>query len=98
MEFVINLVAEYSGIVAPGVAVWATLMLHMQPKNINSSMVQIVYFFSLLFVALLTVRATLNHDPMWLISASSLGVLIVAGALKRPVEEFDAIILNSRVG
>ncbi len=97
MEYVIELAAEYSGAIAPGLAVWATLLLHMQPKDKCCSVSQVWYFVSLLFVSVLTVRATMSHDPMWLANAASLGVLIVSGVLKRPVDEMDSLVLNSRV-
>ncbi len=95
MEFAISLVAEYSGVLAPALAFWAALMLHLQPKDCNSGMVQTHFFFSLLVVAVLTVRATMDHDPMWLANAASLGVLIVAGALKRPTDQLESVALHS---
>lgn len=95
MEFAITLAAEYSGIVAPALAFWAALLLHIQPKNTNSSIVQTVFFFTLLLVAVLTLRATADHDPMWLANAGSLGVLIVAGALRRPADSIESIALHS---
>lgn len=95
MEFAISFVAEYSGVLAPAIAFWAALMLHLQPKDCNSGMIQTHFFFSLLVVAVLTVRATTNHDPMWLANAASLGVLIVAGVLKRPTGELESLAIHS---
>jgi hypothetical protein len=95
MERVIELVVEYSGIVAPGLSLWAALLLHIQPRHSNNSMVQVLYFLALSLVSTLTVRATVNNDPSWLISATSLGALIVAGALKRPVEDFDDLLVTA---
>lgn len=95
MEFAIELVAEYSGLVAPALALWAGLLLHMQPKDTNNPIVQSLYFLVLMFIAVLTVRATMNHDTMWLANAASLGTLIVIGVLKRPVDGLDSAVLQS---
>jgi hypothetical protein len=97
VEFAIDLVAQYAGIVAPAMAFWAALLLHMQPKDTNNPVVQSVYFLILIFVAVLTVRATMCHDPMWLVNAASLGSLIVVGALKRPTEHIDSVLIHSEL-
>lgn len=95
MNYCVELAAEYSTIVAPGLSIWAGLLLHMQPRNCNCSVVQGLYFFSLLFVSVLTIRATMNHDTGWLVNAASLGILIVLGVLKRPVADLDSWVVNS---
>jgi peptidoglycan/LPS O-acetylase OafA/YrhL len=95
VEFAIDLVAEYAGLVAPALAFWAAMLLHLQPKDTNSSVVQSLYFLILMFVAVLTVRATTSHDPMWLANAASLGALIVIGVLKRPADHLDSAWLQS---
>lgn len=95
MEFTVDLVAEYAGWVAPAIALWAGLLLHMQPKDTNNPVVQSLFFLTLILVSILTVRATTSHDPMWLANAASLGSLIVIGVLKRPSEHMDSVLLQS---
>jgi hypothetical protein len=92
VELLIAAIVGYSGILAPVLATWAiaSLCLHCQESDFGYC--QTVYFGSMLSIGFLTVRTMLMHDPCWLINASSLGVLIVGGALKGRHEDASSVL------
>lgn len=94
MELLIATVVGYSGILAPVLATWATANLYLQPQESDCGYCQTAYFGAMLFIGFLTVRTMLMHDECWLINAASLGVLIVGGALKRPVDDSASSVLT----
>ncbi len=86
MEELIGFVAVCSGLVAPMLTVSAVVAIYMQKPEQDCGLRQLVFFFALLSVAGLTVRAVTIDDGCWLTHTASLGVLIVAGVLRRPPE------------
>jgi len=82
VELLIAAIAGYSGIFAPMLAAWAICTLCLHSHDSDFGYCQTVFFGSMLVIAFLTVRTMLMHDPCWLLNASSLGVLVVGGALK----------------
>lgn len=91
MERLIDVVVFCSSVLVPLLAVWAILGLYTLRSGCQCHVTQFLYFFVLLFVAGLTIRTVLANDNCWLIHTSSLGVMIVAGVLRRPgYEQHDA--------
>jgi hypothetical protein len=91
MEALLSLTVEYSAAISPLLSLWAIALLFLQPKDSDQSSAQAIYFMAMLVVSTLTVRATLTHDTFWLLNAASLGLLIVAGALRRPEDRAEPV-------
>lgn len=94
VERVIESAALGSMLFVPLLALWAVACLYMGRTGCRCAISQIIYFVALLAVAGLTVRTMLANDGCWLIHTSSLGVLIVSGVMRRPVES-EAWVPNS---
>lgn len=86
MELLVATIGEYSFVVAPALVTWAIASLYIQAYGSTSAYSQTVFFVTLLAIGILTMRSMVLSEQHWLIHAVSLGVLIVAGALRRPVE------------
>ncbi len=86
MEVFIATIGEYSYIVAPSLVWWAILSLYVQPRESNSTYSQATFFAAMIAIGILTTRSMLLNEQHWLVNAVSLGILIVGGALRRPVE------------
>ncbi len=84
MESVIAAAAVGGGLLAPVLTMWAITALYTQKRGHDCAMTQALYFFSLMAVAGLTIRAVTADDGCWLTHTASLGVLIVAGVMRRP--------------
>ena len=84
MQAFIEVVDFYSGALVPMLAVWAMGCLFMHRGGHGGYATHTCYFTVMLLVAGLTVRTMLANDACWLIHTSSLGVMIVAGVMRRP--------------
>lgn len=100
MERVIETVVGCSSLLVPLLVVWAIVGLYTMRGGGECLATQLLYFFVLLFVAGLTVRTVAVNDACWLAHTSSLGVLVVAGALKKPrgVQERQATVAGHAAG
>jgi len=58
--------------------------LFIRPAGCECPVAQMVYFVAFLFVSGLTMRSVVVDDSAWLTQAASLGVLVVAGVLRKP--------------
>lgn len=84
MEPVISTIVDFSGLLVPVMALWAIAALYMQRADIECTLTQLMYFGTMLLIAVITVRTMANNDGCWLIHTATLGVTIVAGAMRRP--------------
>jgi hypothetical protein len=92
MECLIEMIASYSGVLAPVLTTWSVLALYMPGKDADLRYSQGLFFAALLAISFLTVRTVVDHDERWLTNAASLGFLIVCGSLKRPAESASTAI------
>ena len=86
MDTLVATLVGYSGVLAPVLAVWAIATLCLHTQKVDYGYCQAVFFGSMMLIGFLTIRTMLMQDPSWLLNAASLGVLIVGGALKGPME------------
>jgi len=84
MESVIQAAAAGCGLLAPALTMWAIAALYTQKRGQDCALTQALYFFALMAVAGLTIRAVTAVDGCWLTHTASLGGLIVAGVMRRP--------------
>jgi len=92
VDVLVATVVGYSGILAPVLSLWAiaTLCLHSQEADFGYC--QTVFFGAMMLIGFLTVRTMLIQDTSWLLNATSLGVLIVGGALKGSTESQSSLL------
>jgi hypothetical protein len=86
MESLIAWVGNYSSILVPVAAFWAIACLHSLESGTTCKVTERLFFLALLLVAGCTVRTVLINDGSWLVNTASLGCLIVAGVMRRPVD------------
>ena len=84
MEPVISTIVLFSSLLVPALALAAIVTLHMQPAENDSGWCQLLYFGTLLVIAFVTLRTMATNDGCWLIHTATLGITIVAGAMRRP--------------
>lgn len=84
MEPVINSVVMASSFMIPALAFWAIAALYMQRSDEDCRLTQLLYFGTLLIIACVTLRTMATNDGCWLIHTATLGITIVAGAMRRP--------------
>ncbi len=84
MEPVIITVVNCSALIVPALALWAIAALFSQRAEEECYATQVLYFGTLLMVSVVTLRTVSINDACWLMHTATLGVLIVAGALRRP--------------
>lgn len=90
MDGLVGFVVLCSGLAAPILTMWAVVGLYTQQPTCKCPLPKFLFFLALLIVSGLTIRTVVVDDGRWLTQASSLGVLIVAGAMRRPSEHDDA--------
>ncbi|MEZ6074690.1 MAG: hypothetical protein R3C09_17550 [Pirellulaceae bacterium] len=84
MEPVIDTVVGCSSFMVPVMALWAIVALYLQRDDCECITTQLLYFGTLLLIAFITVRTMATNDGCWLIHTATLGITIVAGAMRRP--------------
>ncbi len=84
MESVVEAAVCFSGLLVPSLAIWAIVALYSQCSGVECCVTQFLFFATLLFIAGMTVRTVTTDDGYWLIHTASLGVMIVAGVMRRP--------------
>ncbi len=85
MEPVINAVVCCSSFMVPVMALWAIVALYLQRDDCECTTTQLLYFGTLMLIAFITVRTMATNDSCWLIHTATLGITVVAGAMRRPV-------------
>ncbi len=85
MEPLINSVVMCSSFLVPALALWAIAALYMQRGDVECALTQLLYFGTLLLISFVTLRTITSNDGCWLIHTATLGITIVAGAMRRPV-------------
>ena len=84
MEPVIDAVASCSSLMVPVMALWAIVALYLQRDDCECTTTQLLYFGTMLLIAFITVRTMATNDSCWLIHTATLGITVVAGAMRRP--------------
>ncbi len=87
MEHVISSLANCSLWIVPVIALWAVACLYWGHFGGQTTLAQVVYFTCLLGIAGLTVRTVIADDGCWLIHTTTLGIMIVFGAMLKPAGE-----------
>ena len=82
MEEWIASIDACSGLLVPILTAWAIGCVRITRED-GMGVCELIYFATLLLVAVLTVRTVVADDLCWLIHTASLGSLIVAGAMPR---------------
>ncbi|MCA9195213.1 MAG: hypothetical protein KDB03_25750 [Planctomycetales bacterium] len=84
MEQFIIMAVGVSACAVPVVALWAVVCLFTQKPGVNCVITEMVFMFTLVMVASLTIRTILVDDACWLTHTASLALMVVAGVLRRP--------------
>ncbi len=84
MEPMIDAVVFLSSLLVPMLAIWAVAALYTQGAENNCYATEILYFGTLLLVSFVTLRTVATNDCCWLIHTATLGIMIVAGVMRRP--------------
>lgn len=85
MEPVIDTIVHFSSFMVPALALWAIAALYMQRSDVECALTQLFYFGTLLLISFVTLRTITSNDGCWLVHTATLGITIVAGAMRRPV-------------
>ncbi len=97
MERLIDCVTYCSALLVPLLAVWAITCLYVLRSGYSCHVTQVVYFAALLLIAGITIRTVIADDGCWLIHTTSLGIMIVAGVMRRPAEEGTSSLVGESV-
>ena len=89
MELVFLNAASLAHFVVPLLALWAIVGLYTMKADSGCWVTQAGFFLAMLIIACLTVRTVVCDHGCWLIHTSSLGMMIVAGVMRRPPEYAD---------
>ncbi|MEM7475162.1 MAG: hypothetical protein AAF483_09240 [Planctomycetota bacterium] len=73
----------------PIAAIWAVASLYTLKSGCRCKITECGFFAALLLVAICTVRTVLANEACWLVHTATLGLLIVAGVMRRPAETID---------
>ncbi len=84
MEPAINAIVHMSSFMVPAIALWAIAALYMQRDDVECTWTQLLYFGTLLLISFVTLRTITTNDGCWLMHTATLGITIVAGAMRRP--------------
>lgn len=84
MERLIESLVDYAGVVVPLLTLWAIVGLCTVQAGCRCVVTELLYYFVMIIVSVITLRTVLADDGCWLIHTVSLGVLIVAGVMQRP--------------
>lgn len=95
MEQFIQSIASWAGILVPLLAVWAIVGLYTQRHGCQCIATQVLYLSVMLFIAGITVRTVMVDDGCWLIHMASLGVISVAGVMRRPESQATKFVSES---
>lgn len=86
MEDLIHVIGYYSAVLVPLLAVWAILGLYTLGADRRCHCTECAFFLAMLIVAGCTIRTVVANDACWLVHTASLGCLVVAGVMRRPVD------------
>ncbi|QDV27075.1 hypothetical protein Q31a_54560 [Aureliella helgolandensis] len=85
MERLVEAILFSSAMLVPLMTVWAIFGLYTVKSGCQCPLTEMLYFAVMLFVAGFTVRTVMTDDSgCWLMHTASLGVMIVAGVLRKP--------------
>lgn len=90
MEPFISSLVNFSAFIVPALAVWAIAALYMQRETVACTQTQLLYFATLLVIAVVTLRTITTNDGCWLIHTATLGITIVAGVMRRPASSWQS--------
>lgn len=92
MEMTLESVSYIAALLVPAIALWAIVCLYTQASGCKCHVTEVGFFAALLLIAAITVRTVLVDDGCWLIHTSSLGVMIVAGVMRKPTVELEPLV------
>ena len=95
MEQFIQSIASWASILVPLLAAWAIIGLYTQRHGCQCIATQALYLSVMLFIAGITLRTVMIDDGCWLIHMASLGVLAVAGVMRRPESQATEFVSES---
>lgn len=95
MERIIEVAVSFSAVLVPILALWAVVGLYALRTGVECYATQLLFFCSLMFIAGMTVRTIMANDGLWLVHTASLGVMVVAGVMKRPMDHDGALLSGS---
>lgn len=95
MERVIECIVSYAGFIVPLLALWAIAGLYSLRAGCQCVATQLLFFSVMLLIAGITIRTVLANDGCWLVHTASLGVMVVAGVMRRPEVETPQFITES---
>jgi hypothetical protein len=87
MERVIEGVVDYAGFIVPLLALWAIAALYSLRTGCQCIATQLLFFSVMLLISGITVRTVMSDDGCWLVHTASLGMMVVAGVMRRPEVE-----------
>ena len=89
MEHVLFSLANCSLWLVPIIAMWSVVCLYWGHFGGHGTLAQAIYLTCLLAVAGLTVRTVMVDDGCWLMHTTTLGIMIVLGAMLKPAGEHE---------
>ncbi len=95
MERVIECIVDYAGFIVPLLALWAITGLYSQRAGCQCIGSQMLFFCVMLMISGMTVRTVIADHGCWLVHTASLGVMIVAGVMRRPEVESASFATDS---
>ena len=88
MEALIYQLGAYWAILVPLIAVCAIGCLYALEAGHRCPVTESMFFLALMLIAGCTLRTVIVNEGCWLVHTASLGCMIVAGVMRRPVN-FD---------
>ena len=92
MGMTLESVSYVAALLVPAIALWAIACLYTQAAGCKCHATEVGFFAALLMIAAITIRTVLVDDGCWLIHTSSLGVMIVAGVMRKPSVELEPLV------
>ena len=91
----IELIVDVAELALPLAAVAAIVALYSLSAGKRCACTECVYLGVLLLVSAVTIRTVVVDHCCWLPHTSSLGAMVLAGVLRRPTDEEDAMSAES---
>ncbi len=87
MDLAVDILANFPPLIVPMLALWAIVGLYSMPSGCHCGAAQVLYFSLLVLVSVITLRTISADDGHWLAHTSSLGIMVIAGVMRRPSAE-----------
>ncbi len=87
MEALVELFVVWTSVLVPLLAMWAIATIYMHKPNHPGIAVESLFLFVLLIVSAATLRTVVVNDGCWLVHSTSLSAMILAGVMRRPLDQ-----------